>query len=323
MKLLEWLATFDVPYDEKVVFRDPDGQQHQGPNKVHMQLKRWDAALKSRYTYERLHVFETLARVGKVKIEDGAIRRIYLRERGIRRRLRLEFAYEGSAFLGFQRQRNGRTVQGVLEESFSAFYQTAVHVFGAGRTDKGVHAILQTAHLDVPDVDIEMERILYAVDRMLPKDIQLKRVLPAPDVFHARYDAARKIYRYTLMHVEDPFYAHQAHFYPRVDHDRLQAIVDVLKGTHDFTGLAKHTPGANPLRTLEDIRVVAEGERTHIDIIGDGFLRHMVRIIVGNALKSIEKNTNLLEDALKNPQSNTIMHMAPPEGLYLKRVEYK
>ncbi len=306
----------------EAVYRDSEGTLFEGAAEIIDNIAALPGDVSRIQTYEalRIVVFKN-GDIMKVKTADGRIRRFYLRKDPPLRRLRLDFAYNGTLFHGIQRQTDKRTVQGVLENILAHITNNPVTLKVAGRTDKGVHALAQTVHFDTSS-PMDAAKMFTILQRMVPTDIRPLKMEEVPPVFHARYDALAKTYRYTLCHTKDPFSAHQSLFHPRIDNAALQGIIAKCLGTHDFRGFANLAPDGEPVKTLHAVEVYSEGDKTHIEITGTGFLRHMMRIIVGNALRDITKGTNLVEEALENPERDDTKFMAPAAGLALKKVHY-
>ncbi len=308
---------------QEAVYRDSEGTLFEGAEEIVENFSAIPADILKLHTYEALRIVvfsngDTM----KVKTEDGRIRRFYTKKKSPFRRVRLDFAYNGTLFHGFQRQNDKRTVQGVLENILAHITNGSVALKVAGRTDKGVHALAQTAHFDTSS-PMAPDKMFTILQRMAPTDIRPLRMEEVPPVFHARYDALAKTYRYTLCHEKDPFSAHQSLYHAPVDKNALQDILSACLGTHDFRGFAKQTPASDPVKTLRAVEIFSEGEKTHIEITGTGFLRHMMRIIVGNALRDLSKRTNLVKEALEEPGRDDTKFMAPAAGLSLKKVHYK
>jgi len=329
-QFFEAIATKDVPtlhkmFDSPVFFRDKDKTIYTDPEIITEKLLTYHT-----YHFDQIVPYESLNIVRlskqlfmKVKTKNNAISKIYLREvpEG-QKRLRIDFSYDGSHYYGLQRQPTKQpTIQKEIEKVLKHILQHDLTAIFAGRTDKGVHALHQVAHCDSTS-PIPTKTILQLMNKMLPNDIHIHTVSEVPPVFHARYDCLRKTYLYILSHEKKPFDAHYTHIVDAVNIDRLKALLNQLKGTHDFIGFSKLSPGKPTIRTIDAIDVKSFNQQTHIELTSKGFLRHMVRIIVGNALKDLFQETSTIKDALSNPSKNNIKYMAPPQGLYLKKLQY-
>ncbi len=238
----------------------------------------------------------------------------------------MRIRYDGTDFLGWQRQPEGRTVQSVLEEMLTKVSgNRPVTVIGAGRTDSGVHASGQVAHADVRtrygDADL-----LHALRRMSPPDLSIDALLTVSPDFHARFQACRRAYRYRIISRPDPFLARYSWLHePPLDHDLLQRAAALLPGRRDFTPLSKHNPDT-PNMICEVVRAEwhRSGEGLDFHIAADRFLYGMVRLLVGiqvdiaRGRRSLEELAVVLDSADRSSQSMS----APAHGLTLVEVGY-
>jgi tRNA pseudouridine38-40 synthase len=242
-------------------------------------------------------------------------------------RLRLE--YDGSDFAGWQLQPGGqRTVQGTLHEAFRRVTGREVRVIGAGRTDAGVHAEGQVASV-VVDTELAPDRLRRALNGVLPPDLAVWACDRAPEGFHARYQARSKLYRYRIWNGESrsPLRTARAHHVPSaLDVDSMRGAAALLRGTHDFA--AFQTAGSavrSTVRSLE--RLDVEGEpRGEINLYaeGDGFLRHMVRILAGTLIEVGlgRRDAAGLPAVLAARERSQAGRTAPAHALTLIRVFY-
>ncbi len=204
-------------------------------------------------------------------------------------RLALRVAYDGSRYLGFQRQARGPTVQETLEEALSRLAGGPVGVHGAGRTDAGVHAWGQVVHCEAA-LPVPLERLPAALNSLLPRDVAVTGAAAVPEGFHARYHARGKIYRYLLWRREapSPFLARYAwHCRWDLDLAAVRAAAALLVGTHDFRPFsAVGTPVRSTVRTLRRLEVAASDESLLLlELEADGFLYRMARRIVGTLVR--------------------------------------
>ncbi|OIO94377.1 MAG: tRNA pseudouridine(38-40) synthase TruA [Anaerolineae bacterium CG2_30_64_16] len=248
--------------------------------------------------------------------------------------LRATVAYDGTDFLGFQWQPAGRTVQGVLEAALGQVTQTAIRVVGSGRTDRGVHAQGQVIafHAVWRHPLADLHRALNAV---LPADVVLKDLRPAPADWHPRFSALWRHYRYTVLNqpVRSPLDRRYAHLVAGpLDVAAMQTAAARLVGEHDFAGYGQPprggggqpTQGDSTVRRLFDARWLLDGPWFTFDVVGNAFLRGMVRRLVGTLLYvgagvwPVERVAEILvsrDRALAAPP-------APASGLCLMHVEY-
>jgi tRNA pseudouridine38-40 synthase len=240
----------------------------------------------------------------------------------------LTVQYEGTRYNGWQRQGNTEnTIQGKLERILERMTGRPVEVHGAGRTDAGVHSLGQTANVHL-DTRISPEEIRDYLNRYLPGDIGVLQVALAQPRFHARLWAGEKHYRYRILTgpVPDVFNArYQWRHEGALDVKNMQAAAVLLTGTHDFLGYSslKKTKKST-VRTIRTIEIRTEGAELLLDFYGDGFLYHMVRILVGTlvevgegtrAPEAVAMPLETLDRTLAGP-------LAPAQGLTLQAVRY-
>lgn len=203
---------------------------------------------------------------------------------------RLTLEYDGSGFEGWQVQPAGRrTIQGSLEEALERITGSPARVMGAGRTDSGVHAEAQVASVRL-ETKLSAETLLRALNGVLPRDIAVRALAEAPAVFDARRDAKRKRYCYRIWNGPTPSPLRQGRFLRveiPLDRVAMQRAADALVGQHDFTSFrALRSDARSSVRTLErlTVREASPGE-IEIEAEGQGFLRHMVRILAGTLIE--------------------------------------
>src|SRR6266446_1183337 len=198
-------------------------------------------------------------------------------------RLKLIVAYEGSQFAGWQSQSHRNTIQDHIERAFERVGGKRVRVHGAGRTDAGVHALAQCAHVDLANNNLSAVRWTSALNSLLPPAIRVLRCRYVPKHFHARFSAKGKIYRYRIWSaaVLPPLEFGRAwHVAARLDFEVLKAGANCFLGTHDFAGFAasRGKPPKTTVRTINSVRVRRSGPRVTVEFDGDGFLYKMVRL---------------------------------------------
>ena len=244
------------------------------------------------------------------------------------RRILITIEYDGGPFHGWQRQANGRTVQQVLEEAAHQLTGQETLVQAAGRTDAGVHASGQAAHLDVPE-KFDAERVMAALNALVgqqPVSVIAAREVPAD--FHARFSATGRRYLYRILPRRQPpalDLGRVWHHKTALDTDAMQCAADMLIGRHDFTSFrATHCQADSPIRTLDMLDVASAGAEIHIHAAARSFLHHQVRNMVGTlALVGAGKwHPEQVAAALAACDRSAAGPTAPPEGLYLTAVSY-
>ena len=200
-------------------------------------------------------------------------------------RLRLDLSYDGTDFRGWATQPGLRTVQGEVESAIATILRLdePVRLTCAGRTDAGVHARGQVAHVDLDDVDpVALERRLR---RLLPRDVQLRGLSVAPDGFDARFAALERRYVYRICDAPagpDPLRrATIVRVGRRLDVEAMNTAADLLVGQHDFAAFCKRREGATTIRTLLELRIVRDGDLVETTVRADAFCHSMVRALMG------------------------------------------
>jgi tRNA pseudouridine38-40 synthase len=244
-------------------------------------------------------------------------------------RLKLTVAYDGSAFGGWQSQPHRKTVQDELERAILRISGARVRIHGAGRTDSGVHALAQCAHVDLPNRRLAAPKWTKALNGVLPPTIRVLRCRYVSPDFHARYSAKGKTYRYRIWAgpILPPLELNRAWHVPTpLNLDLLRAAAEKFTGKHDFAGFAakRGKEEENTVRTIWSLHVRRRGPLISIEISGDGFLYKMVRLIVGGLIQvGLEKQRpSKIEADLKSGRANGVRLAAPGDGLYLVRVWY-
>jgi tRNA pseudouridine38-40 synthase len=244
---------------------------------------------------------------------------------------KLTLAYDGTDYAGWQVQPNGTAVQEIVERAIERIFGDKARVHGSGRTDAGVHALAQVAHFQIPraKASIPAANLRRALNGVLPPDVRVLKVEPAPNDFHARFSAHEKTYRYQIFcgDVMDPFSRRWAAHWPKpLDVAAMRRAARVLAGRHDFAAFA-----ANPrreqestVRTLKRLSVARRGKWVTITATADGFLYKMVRSLAGALLKvGAGKLTPAdIGRILKSKTRTALVETASPQGLFLIKVKY-
>jgi len=244
------------------------------------------------------------------------------------RRLKLIVAYDGAPFGGWQSQSHRNTIQDHLECALERVSGGPVRLHGAGRTDAGVHALAQCAHVDVLKF-LPAESWIKALNALLPSAIRVLRSRYVSKNFHARLSAKGKIYRYRIWTapILPPFEYRRAWHIPQpLELKILKSAAKHFVGTHDFAPFAANRgkPEPSTVRTINSVRVHQKDPCVSIEFDGDGFLYKMVRIMVGTLVKCTPGKTRIEEitSRLHSGKVGSARFAAPAEGLYLVRVRY-
>jgi tRNA pseudouridine38-40 synthase len=228
--------------------------------------------------------------------------------------------YLGTRYGGWQTQTNAVGVQQVIEEALGKMLGTApLRIHGAGRTDAGVHAVGQRAHVDIP-FEIPSRGLVHGLNQILPRDVRITVAEAVADDFHARFDAKSKTYEYRIWNAEvaDVFAAEtHAHVGTPLDDAAMASAARALLGTHDFLTFTVAAPEVSSTeRTISALDVVRDGEAVRITVSADGFLRYMVRRIAGSL---IEIGRGRLDPSALWTEARWT---APAKGLVLRSVHY-
>lgn len=243
-------------------------------------------------------------------------------------RYRLTIEYDGGPFVGWQRQDNGPSVQGALEEAILKLCGESVTVTGAGRTDAGVHALGQVAHFDLSK-EFAADKVRDALNHFLrPMPVVVLETQVVPPDFHARFSATGRHYLYRILCRRPPpalETGHVWHVVRGLDAEAMHTAAQVLVGQHDFTTFrAAECQAKSPVKTLDRFDVSRVGEEVHVNASARSFLHHQVRSMVGS-LKLVGEgkwSRRDMQHALDSRDRSACGPVAPSDGLYLVRVDY-
>lgn len=244
----------------------------------------------------------------------------------VMQRVKLEIEYDGSNFYGWQRQKNKRTVQGEIEKALSSFFGREVLVTGSSRTDAGVHALAQVAHFDLVE-DMPAEKIALAVNHLLDDDVRIVSSKKVASNFSARYDVKKKTYVYLVS--LSRFSPIKRNYYAfcdlPLDYDKMQKCAEMFLGEHSFKGFcASGAQVKNYNRTIYQSKFTKNNNVLKLTFTGNGFMQHMVRILVGTIIDVGRGKLSLddVAEALKCGQRSKAGKTMPPNGLYLKKIVF-
>ena len=243
-------------------------------------------------------------------------------------RYKIKIEYEGTPFVGWQFQKNGQSIQEVLQKAIFRFSNENVTVIGAGRTDSGVHALGQVAHFDLKK-KIRKTKILPAINQNIGnKPITILKVNRVNKKFHARHDAKRSTYQYFIINRQSPLALQKNkawHIRKKLDLLSMKKGAKLLLGTHDFSTFRSSSCGAKtPIKTMEKILIKKSKDKITLQFTSRSFLQQQVRSMVG-CLKYLGESKWDLKDFIKSFKSKKRIKCAPPApacGLYLTNIEY-
>ena len=243
-------------------------------------------------------------------------------------RYKLTIEYNGQPYVGWQAQAGGGSVQNVLEDGVKSFCGQDVRVYGAGRTDAGVHALGQVAHIDL-ETSVRLDTLRDAVNsHMRPHPVAIVEVEEVPDTFEARFSATSRHYLYRIINRRAPLTLdrHQAWLvFKQLDASAMHDAAQVLIGLHDFTTFrSTQCQAKSPVKTLDVLSVSRYGEEIEVTASARSFLHNQVRSLVGS-LKLVGEGRwtkRDLEKALQAKDRAACGPVAPADGLYLMKVDY-
>ena len=240
-------------------------------------------------------------------------------------RIKITLAYDGTNYYGYQHQPGHITIQDTFEDALEIILKERVKTVASGRTDAHVHALGQVLHFDT-NISMKEKNWVRALNSLLPLDIRVKEVEFVSDDFHARFSAIKKEYRYYIKLGEyDLFKNNYSAYYEKLDVLKMKEAIKYFLGTHDFTSYSRYVDKKPTVRTIYMAEIVDNNDSLEIIFIGNGFLKYMVRIMVGTLIdvglgrKSVEDVKKILELKDRTKASKT----ASPNGLFLYKVYYK
>ena len=237
--------------------------------------------------------------------------------------------YVGTNFRGWQVQKKGKTIQGLIQDKISVLLKEKINLLGAGRLDKGVHAIEQSAHFECKTKIINLNKFLKSINFFLNKDmVTILKIKKQNKDFHARYSAKMRIYRYVIINRISKSVLDQNrnwHIINDLDIEMMKKAAKKLVGTNDFsTFRAASCRAKSPIKTMKSVKIKSKNNKIEIEFQSQSFLQQQVRSMVG-CLKYVgEKKWSLKKFVLvMNSKKRALCAPpAPPEGLYLARVIY-
>lgn len=240
-------------------------------------------------------------------------------------RYKLFIEYDGTNYCGWQKQPDDTTVEGEIERAFSQVLQKPIDIIGQGRTDSGVHAEAQVAHVDLPKKMVP-DKLLAAFLGTLPRDIAVWKIEEAAADFHARFDGKARQYRYQIITRPSPLYDRFAErVLADLDMEVMQHCAEMIKGIHDFESFTFSSP--EQLSTTCEVlssQFTVEDQLIIYRIKANRFVRHLVRRLVGTMIQVGlgKRSVDYFTDLIEQPNTEKSGHGAPAKGLILEKVEY-
>jgi len=243
-------------------------------------------------------------------------------------RYKLKIEYDGTMFVGWQFQKNGLSIQEVLQKAIFNLSKEKVTVTGAGRTDSGVHALEQTAHFDLKK-KVEKKKFLPALNQHIGnKPITILKINKINKKFHSRFDAKKRNYKYVIINRQSPLALQKNkawHIRKKLDVGTMKKGAKLLLGTHDFSTFRASSCGArSPIKTMEKISIKKNKDKVTLIFTSKSFLQQQVRSMVG-CIKYLGDGKWNMDDFKKSFKSKNRLKCAPPApacGLYLKSIKY-
>ena len=243
-------------------------------------------------------------------------------------RYKITIEYDGTPFVGWQFQKNGLSIQEILQNAIFNFSKEKVVITGAGRTDSGVHALAQVAHFDLKKI-INKKNFLPGINQHIGnKPVTVLKINKTNKNFHARFDAKKRTYQYTIINRQSPLALQKNkawHIRKKLNIKDMKKGAKLLLGTHDFSTFRASSCGAkSPIKTMEKISIKKNKDKLILEFISKSFLQQQVRSMVG-CIKYVGEGKWKLDDFERIFKSKRRAKCAPPApacGLYLKRVSY-
>lgn len=244
------------------------------------------------------------------------------------KRIAITIEYNGKNYCGWQKNGESKSIERELELAFTSIFNTRISVVASGRTDAGVHAVAQVAHVDIPSEFSSLKTLLKKVNELLPCDIRVTSIKEVSSKFHARYNVKSKTYLYKcyVSSVSSPLREGlYAHVNSVLDVQKIKQAADLFIDKHNFKAFCSSGGDSESFdREIISIDVVKHGDELSFYVKGKGFLYNMVRLIVGSLIKVGQNKLTLeqLKDAINTGEKENLGEKMPPYGLYLYKVEY-
>ena len=237
----------------------------------------------------------------------------------------VNISYDGTLFYGFQKQKNVRTISGEIETILNKILNEKTKIIGCSRTDRGVHANNYYFHFDTTKI-LEEKKLKKSINSLITDEIYIKEIKKVSEDFHARYNVLNKEYKYIIETGEyNPINRNYTYMYNKqVNTKLLKKASKYLIGTHNFKSFTSDSEKENYIRTINYIKIKKERTKIIIYINANGFLKYMVRNIIGLFIELNEgkKLINNINEIIESKNRNRLGIKAPSNGLYLNKVNY-
>ncbi len=240
---------------------------------------------------------------------------------------KLVIAYDGTGYKGWQEQPGLPTIEGLFKKRLWQVFKKEIPFTGASRTDAGVHAFGQVARIQF-DLAITPSHIKQVLNNAMPTGISIRSVESVPATFHPRVGVKQKVYYYHFFTEQPiPFVSRYGTYVPKLDLEKFKKALAVFKGTHDFRSFVTGEQGRTTVRTIDEIELLynKKFEAYQVKVVGQSFLTHMIRRIVGASFNAATTDMSLqvLIQALEEKDPEQHLYVAPPQGLLLQSITYK
>ena len=236
----------------------------------------------------------------------------------------VEVSFDGSNYVGFQRQLNGNAIENEIEKAFKNMTKIPTKIYSSGRTDKGVHAKALTFHFD-SDLEITLENWVNGLNKRLPLDIRVNKIKVVKASFHARYSAKARIYQYYISKKPNtPFNQRYEVYIEGFDYNKALETLNYFIGKKDFRGFSKAPKDKDTIKEIYEFTLKETKNHYIFTIKGSSFLRYMVRSIIGTIIEiaTNRKDISVINEIFKTHNRKLAGKSAEARGLYLKRVIY-
>ncbi len=247
------------------------------------------------------------------------------------KRVKLTIEYDGSNYVGWQKQKDGKSIQQEIESCLEKLFKQKIETFASGRTDAGVHAFGQVAHFDIYKPKIEINKIYLALNYLLKNSENQIIILKSEKIsslFNSRFSVRKKIYLYKILNRTTPssIFKNKVWFIPqKLNIEKMKQSSKILIGNFDFSAFRSiNCQAENPKRSIKDIKILKKNNLIEIRVIGKSFLHNQVRIIVGTLVNSgLEKwDEKEVKKILHSRDRRNAGPTAPAHGLYLEKIMY-